>query len=48
MNTHTLRLLTSLLLAPLVALHATEPVTPPGDRNLPINPNPAIELKLLP
>ncbi len=37
MNTHTLRLLTSLLLAPLAALHAAEPVTPPGDRNLPIN-----------
>lgn len=32
-----LTLLTALLLAPLAALHAAEPVTPPGDRNLPIN-----------
>ena len=30
-------LLTALLLAPLSALHAAEQVTPPGDRNLPIN-----------
>jgi hypothetical protein len=34
---HPIKLLTLLLLAPLVALHAAEPVTPPGDRNLPIN-----------
>jgi hypothetical protein len=34
---HTLPLLTALLLAPLGALHAAEPVKPPGDRNLPIN-----------
>ncbi len=34
---NTLPLLTALLLAPLAALNAAEPVTPPGDRNLPIN-----------
>jgi hypothetical protein len=33
----TLTVLTALLLTPLGALHAAEPVTPPGDRNLPIN-----------
>ena len=30
-------LLTTLLLAPLAALHAADALTPPGDRNLPIN-----------
>jgi len=34
---YTLAFLTALLLAPLGALHAAKPVTPPGDRNLPIN-----------
>ena len=34
---HTLTLITTLLLTPLAALHAAEPATPPGDRNLPIN-----------
>ncbi len=33
----TLTLLTTLLLAPLAALNAADAVTPPGDRNLPIN-----------
>ena len=33
----TLTLLTTLLLAPLATLHAAQSVTPPGDRNLPIN-----------
>ena len=33
----TLTLLTILLLAPLAALNAADTVTPPGDRNLPIN-----------
>jgi hypothetical protein len=36
-----LLLLTTLLLAPLGALHTAEPVTPPGDRNLPKAPNAA-------
>ena len=33
----TLPLLTALLLAPLAALHAADAITPPGDRNLPVN-----------